>query len=120
VNATTSDMTQHPNALVQVNSKIKSTAAGRYQFLHRTWSGLRMPDFTPQNQDIGAVKLMLRRNMVAPLLNGNLQQSIRNGNIEWASLPGSPHGQPTKAMTRVEQVYVASWFLCNSQLTVWP
>ncbi len=79
-----------------------------------------MPDFTPQNQDIGAVKLMLRRNMVAPLLNGNLQQSISNGNIEWASLPGSPHGQPTRTMTRVEQVYVASWFLCNNQLTVWP
>lgn len=120
VNATTTDFTQHPNALVRLSPTLSSTAAGRYQFIHRTWTGLGLPDFTPQSQDVGAVTLMLRRNMVAPLLSGNLQQAITNGNREWASLPGSPYGQPTRTMTQLERIYVGSWFLCNNQVTVWP
>lgn len=32
---------RHPNVLVTLNSKgLKSTAAGRYQFLRRTWASL--------------------------------------------------------------------------------
>jgi RHS repeat-associated protein len=120
VNATTTDFTQHPNALVQLSPTLSSTAAGRYQFLNRTWTGLHLPDFTPQSQDIGGVMLMLRRNMVAPLLSGNIQQAVTNGNREWASLPGSPYGQPTRTMAQIEQTYAGSLFECVNSLMMWP
>lgn len=120
VNAITTDFTQHPNALVRLTPTLSSTAAGRYQFLHRTWTGLGLPDFTPQSQDIGGVMLMLRRRMVAPLLTGNIQQSVTNGNREWASLPGSPYGQPTRTMAQIEQTYHGALLSCASDLMVWP
>src|SRR5258705_11883951 len=65
------DFSQHPNALVRVRRGLYSTAAGRYQFISRTWNGLGLSDFSPENQDIGAVTLMQQRRMIDPLLNGD-------------------------------------------------
>ena len=39
-NVSTLDMSQHPNVKVQVNSSLVSSAAGRYQFLSKTWNNL--------------------------------------------------------------------------------
>lgn len=99
------DFSKHPNILVEVTPKLSSTAAGRYQFLYRTWSDLGMKDFTPHSQDVAAVKLLQRRNMILPLFNGNIEQAILNGNEEWASLPNSPYGQPTRSMEELKQLY---------------
>jgi hypothetical protein len=41
-NVTVPDFSQHPNILVQAG-RWQSTAAGRYQFLNRTWNGLGLP-----------------------------------------------------------------------------
>ena len=102
---------QHPNILVQAGNW-QSTAAGRYQFLNRTWNGLGLPDFTPMNQDIGAIMLMQRRGMITPLQSGDVQTAITNGNAEWASLPGSPYGQGTKPMNSLKNVYEQSLLRC--------
>ncbi|MBJ6798554.1 glycoside hydrolase family 24 protein [Geomonas propionica] len=102
------DFGKHPNVIVTLSKSLKSTAAGRYQFLHSTWSGLNMPDFSPKSQDEAAVKLFKRRNMLKPLLAGAVEQAIRNGNREWASLPGSPYGQPTRTMKELLEVYTRS------------
>jgi muramidase (phage lysozyme) len=99
------DFTRHPNVLVEVNARLKSTAAGRYQFLFSTWTELRMSDFTPSSQDLAAVKLFKRRKMLKPLLNGDIATAIRNGNKEWASLPGSPYGQPTHKIGELTEYY---------------
>lgn len=109
-NVSVTDLSRHPNVLVQVNASIKSTAAGRYQFLKSTWDGLGMPDFTAASQDAAAVKLMKRRGMIKPLLEGHVAAAVHNGAPEWASLPkeggGSYYGgQTARTMAEIEAKY---------------
>ncbi len=111
-NVTVPDFSGHPNILVQVRPGLNSTAAGRYQFLKGTWTGLGLPNFSEFNQDVGAVMLMQHRGMITPLLNGDVEQAIMNGNSEWASLPGSPYGQGTRSMNSLKKVYNRSFLNC--------
>jgi muramidase (phage lysozyme) len=109
-NVSVTNLNRHPEILVQVNASIKSTAAGRYQFLGSTWEELNMPDFTARSQDVGAVKLMKRRKMIEPLLGGNLRSAVTNGAPEWASLPtaggGSYYGgQPSRTFEEITTEY---------------
>lgn len=88
---------------------ITSTAAGAYQFLSRTWDGLvkqhGLPDFSPRSQDLGAVALIAGRRALDDVLAGRIEQAIGKCAREWASLPGSPYGQPVKTMPQVLDVY---------------
>ncbi len=102
------DFSKHPDVMVTLSKSLKSTAAGRYQFLYSTWVGLKMPDFTPDSQDKAAIKLFKRRRILKPLFAGDVEQAIRLGNKEWASLPGSPYGQPTRKMSELLRVYSTS------------
>lgn len=108
-NVRVTDLTNHPNLLVQVNSNLRSTAAGRYQFLSGTWRGLNMPDFSARSQDLAAIKLMQRRGMIEPLLRGDFAGAIHRGAPEWASLPtvsgGSYYGQGAKTLNSLRNVY---------------
>lgn len=87
---------------------ITSTAAGAYQFLARTWDSLvaqyGFADFSPASQDLGAVALIAGRGALADVIAGRFEQAVFKCNREWASLPGSPYGQPvvTMAMARAE------------------
>lgn len=109
-NVSVTDLSRHPNILVQVNSKITSTAAGRYQFLKGTWDELGMPDFRPGSQDVAAVKLMKRRKMIEPLLAGDLLTAVFRGAPEWASLPTESGasfygGQPARTLAEIEMTF---------------
>ena len=90
---------------------ITSTAAGAYQFLSRTWDGLvaqyGFRDFSPKNQDLGAVALILGRKALDDVIAGRFEDAVRKCNREWASLPGSPYGQPVVTMARAQQEYEA-------------
>lgn len=81
---------------------ITSSAAGAYQFLARTWdecvSALHLPDFSPRSQDLAALFLIDRRKALDAVIAGEWEQAIELCNKEWASLPGSPYGQPVKKM----------------------
>lgn len=109
-NVSITDLSRHPEILVTVNSVIKSTAAGRYQFLKTTWDELKMPDFTSNSQDLAAVKLMRRRGMIEPLLAGKIDEAIYKGAPEWASLPKPDNtsfynSQLAKPLDKVRKVY---------------
>ncbi len=90
---------------------ITSTAAGAYQFLARTWDGLvrqyGFADFSPMNQDLGAVALILGRKALHDVIAGRFEDAVRKCNREWASLPGSPYGQPVVTMARARKEYEA-------------
>jgi muramidase (phage lysozyme) len=90
---------------------ITSTAAGAYQFLEKTWNGLdaqyNFPDFSPATQDFAAVALILGRGALDDVLAGRFEQAIRKCNKEWASLPWSPYGQPTRTIEQARAVYEA-------------
>jgi YD repeat-containing protein len=112
-NVTITDFSRHPDILVQVGPGLKSSAAGRYQFLYRTWQGLGLSDFSPDSQDAGGVMLFQGRGMIKPLLAGNVEEAILDGNREWASLPGSPYGQGTRSMKQLLKVYNAALASCQ-------
>lgn len=101
------DFTRHPNKAITRKSgahELTSTAAGAYQFLHRTWAecqaALNLPDFGELSQDQAALFLIDRRRALADVLDGDWPAAIEACNHEWASLPGSPYGQPTKSMQK--------------------
>ena len=89
--------------------QLSSTAAGAYQFLSRTWDGLvkqwGFKDFSPHSQDLGAIALILGRKALDDVIAGRFDEAIKKCNKEWASLPGSPYGQPTTTLEKARQVY---------------
>ena len=88
---------------------ITSSAAGAYQFLQRTWDGLvkqyGFPDFSPSSQDEAAVALIAGRKALQDVIDGRIEQAIKKCALEWASLPGSPYGQPTKTLDQALEIY---------------
>lgn len=110
---TREESANHPNILVTKKSggkDIKSTAAGAYQFLYRTWSALvkqyGFTDFLPPSQDEGAVALIVGRKAIDDVIAGRFVDAVNKCNKEWASLPGSPYGQPTVTMERALAEFV--------------
>jgi muramidase (phage lysozyme) len=103
----------HPNVKVtrtfNNGKRVTSTAAGAYQFLIGTWNDckrqLGLTDFSPASQDAAAVYLLKRRGALADVRAGRFDAAIRKTAREWASLPGSPYGQPTITMARAEDLF---------------
>jgi len=92
--------------------EITSSAAGAYQILERTWDDIQrlagLPDFSPASQDKAAAFLIRRRGALADVRAGRFDAALQKCGKEWASLPGSPYGQPVKSLSDVRRVYVAS------------
>src|SRR5690606_18849821 len=93
----------HPRVAIKAG-RWTSTAAGAYQFLSRTWDeaakALALPDFSPASQDLAAVFLIRRRGALVAAMQGRLDEAIAGCAKEWASLPGSPYGQPTRTLAQ--------------------
>ena len=105
------DFSRHPNVLIALpNLGVKSTAAGAYQIIYRTWEALRkqygLEDFSPENQDQAAVALIAGRRALDAVFAGRLKDAVALCAAEWASLPGSTAGQRTENMASVMRVYV--------------
>lgn len=107
--------TNHPRKRI-CSGGICSTAAGRYQFLSKTWSSLAkdlgLTDFTPPSQEKATMEV-IRRLGAYPAVAGsskyaNFSKAIRKLNKTWASLPGSPYGQPTHSMAQLWKAYKAA------------
>lgn len=102
----------HPRIRVSARlggRRITSTAAGAYQILAGTWDEVKarkgLPDFSPESQDICAVELIRRHGALADVRAGRLLVALEKCNKEWASLPGSPYGQPTISEGRAQQIF---------------
>lgn len=87
----------HPRVKITAGG-YTSTAAGAYQFLASTWDEtariMGLSDFSPANQDRGAVGRIVYRRALDDVLAGRFEVAIKKLGKEWASLPGSPYGQP--------------------------
>jgi muramidase (phage lysozyme) len=84
----------HPMRVIRPKGGIASSAAGRYQFMPDTWTGLhggKNPPMTPARQDMGAYKLALNRgvdlNTAPPTI-----ENVRRLAPVWAALPVSATG----------------------------
>lgn len=103
------DCTRHPNRLIRLSSTLSSTAAGRYQFLYRTWNSLGLANFMPENQDRGGFKLVTRRGVTVPteraMTATELSNALSKLSYEWASLPPNRYGQGVHSASAVRAEY---------------
>lgn len=105
----------HPRKKITKNfagSKITSSAAGAYQFLESTWDETRrlmgLGDFSPANQDLGAVGRIAARGALEDVKAGRFDTAIKKVAKEWASMPGSPYGQPVISLATARAVYTSA------------
>lgn len=98
----------HPRKLV-IKGAYRSTAAGAYQALESTWDETRkimkLNNFNPIAQDYFAVGRIAARGALADVIAGRFEVAVKKCAKEWASLPGSPYGQPTISLGRALTVY---------------
>lgn len=92
--------------------RLCSTAAGAYQFLTSSWDETRLamglPDFSPASQDFAAVGRIAARGALDDVLAGRLALAMTKLSYEWASLPGSPYGQPVISAATAQSVFLAA------------
>ncbi len=95
----------HPRQAVKFNKKgDKSTAAGMYQLLSRTWDEqkkkLGLEDFSPENQKRAAIGLLKDRGALQAVVNGDFETAKKKAAKVWASIPGSTIGEATGQRAR--------------------
>jgi len=106
-------MSAHPNRAITANG-LTSTAAGAYQFLHKTYVELcntyGISGFDAPTQDLLCVALFDQINVLGKIINGYFMSTTVQTALggQWASFPLSPYGQPTHTLSDVESVYVSS------------
>ena len=105
---TFSSFADHPRQKITKGS-YTSTAAGAYQFLSSTWDEtkriMNLPDFSPRSQDLGALGRIAARGALEDAKAGRFDTAIKKIAREWASLPGSPYGQPMLSWDRARSLY---------------
>lgn len=105
------DYSKHPRVLVDLPSYgIKSTAAGRYQFLARTWDSIVRNygfkgRFTPEAQDLAAIKLLIECGAMPFIKAGQIKKAIAEAAPIWASLPGAGYGQREHKLASLLEIY---------------
>jgi len=104
------EFTDHPRIIVCLPYQGKplcATAAGRYQILQRTFDRLGLPDFSPESQDSAAIKLLAENGIfeIIKKRGHSLKDIVNALNKTWATLPGAPYGQPTKAFNKLNNFY---------------
>lgn len=99
----------HPNKLVHIRTGLDSTAAGRYQLLHKFYVAycqlLGLHDFSKDSQDQIALQQLKEKGALACIDQGNFAGAIAKANTIWASLPGSPYNQHTNSYDELLVVY---------------
>jgi muramidase (phage lysozyme) len=100
--------TDHPRITVKA-SGYTSTAAGAYQMLASTWDETKrimgLPDFSPRSQDLAALGRIAARGALDDAKAGRFDAAIQKIAREWASLPGSPYGQPTISWDKARNIF---------------
>lgn len=109
---TFNDFSKHPCRAISAGA-YTSTAAGRYQFLCSTWNGIArrygLADFSPRNQDFGALVEAMDKGGLNSIVAGNFEQAMRDlgagGRCAWAALPYSSCGQRMRGVAETMRYY---------------
>ena len=108
---TLSSFADHPRIKVTKNG-YTSTAAGAYQIIASTWDETKrimgLSDFSPRSQDLAALGRIAARGALEDAKAGNFEAAIKKIAREWASLPGSPYGQPVISWERARAIYASA------------
>lgn len=114
----------HPNIKKRFKQKDgkwnSSGAAGRYQMLKSTWDELQstfgLEDFSPRNQDLGAIALLDRlkgkdgKTALQSALEGNFQSMVEKAGRTWASFPSAPaaYSQPKHGWNKMNKIIASA------------
>lgn len=86
-----------------------STAAGRYQINKPSWetgqAALGLTDFMPASQDAWALWKLDKLGATGLIEAGLIHEAIIVCSGTWASLPGSPAGQPQQRLADLIDLY---------------
>jgi muramidase (phage lysozyme) len=104
----------HPRKVVVIKQRngkeIRSSAAGRYQFIRSTWDALakklKLADFGPVSQDLAAQELLIECGAAALLAHGKFDDAVHAARKIWASLPGAGYGQREESLWKLRDIYV--------------
>ena len=107
------DSSDHPRQFFSFkNSRgenLRTSAAGRYQFLSRTWDELAnkldLPDFGPDSQDRAALELIRQRGALNDIRAGRIETAVKKCAPTWASLPGAGYAQPERKLSNLLASY---------------
>lgn len=106
-----SSFADHPRITVRKSGYV-TTAAGAYQFLASTWDETKrimgLADFSPRNQDLGALGRIAARGALDDALTGKLESALKKISKEWASMPFSPYGQPVISLQRAQAIFASA------------
>jgi muramidase (phage lysozyme) len=98
-----------PRQLVVINSKLKSTAAGRYQLLARYFDHykklLKLPDFSASSQDAIAIQQIKECKALNDIDEGNIEFAVKKCSNIWASFPGNNYGQHQQKISALLAIY---------------
>ncbi|AFY72965.1 muramidase (phage lambda lysozyme) [Synechococcus sp. PCC 7502] len=108
-----SDFSDHPRQEYCAGD-LCSDAAGAYQFLSTTWDvvkkRLNLRDFSPQNQDLGAIELIKMRGAYDFVIKGDLPNACDRCSWEWASMPdrngNGRYGQPNCSFAEFRKLFI--------------
>jgi muramidase (phage lysozyme) len=105
-----SDYSKHPARFVYLPAYgVKSSAAGRYQILLRTFEALQrqigVTDFEPKTQDRCAIELIRGRKALDYVKEGRTELAVAICAKEWASLPGAGYRQHENALAALLGAY---------------
>ena len=99
----------HPRKVIRKSGYV-SSAAGRYQFLRKTWDDVApkigATSFDPYWQDRAAVYLIKRKGALADVIAGRFADAVNKVRKIWASLPGAGYGQPERNYDKLLSVYI--------------
>lgn len=114
------DFSKHPDtvkcAIGLSGEKICSAAAGAYQYMPDTWAWvskeINAKDFSPENQDRGAIALLKKRGVLDLIEKGEISTAFTKVCEEWASIScdknsviGAYPNQAVKPIGELMEVY---------------
>ena len=108
---TFSSFADHPRQIIK-KSGYASSAAGAYQFITSSWDETKrvmgLVDFSPTSQDFAAIGRIAARGALDDVIAGRFDTALGKVAREWASMPGSPYGQPVISLATARNVYASN------------
>jgi len=98
----------HPR-IVLGPARLRSSAAGAYQFMPDTWDTCKkacnLPDFSPASQDKACIYLLQTRNALDDVRAGKFSSAAYKIRKIWASFQGAGYGQREVPTTTLAQYF---------------
>ncbi len=78
-------------------------------FLQKTWDwvseAIDLRDFSPKNQDLAAVFLLIDCGAIPHILRNDIQGAIGKASRFWAPMPGNNYNQPQTKISELLTIY---------------